>query len=333
MQRQMARGIHCVQVFSAAFAALMSCDVRSVPIASTKTGIAAADVLAGTVGSRVASDAQQGDLLYVSSDATDKTGSEYVYVYSYPSGQLKGKLTGFGTPEGLCVDGFGDVFVPDNVYSEVYEYAHGTAKPKAILQDEQNGQPVDCSVDPVTGNLAVANFGDVAIFSNASGRPTIYSDADIFEVFACGYDDAGDLYVDGADHSLNFLVAELSKGSTAFSIITLHKLPHTIYLSDGVKWDGKYLAVDDLDRSTIYQVEVRGSVGTVVGSTILTDGYSTGAFWFPNLRPGSGQEAKKIIGTKAYTGVNYWNYPAGGASTKALSVGDPLGVALSPGSK
>jgi hypothetical protein len=290
---------------------------------STKT-LSTVDVprAASTVG-------KERGFLYVSSVNS-------VAVFTYPGGLFKGKLSGFGSPAGLCVDESGDLFVTDQIYNAIYEYPHGSAQPSAVLSDGPYSKPQDCSLDPTTGNLAVKNNADydlgIGVYRHAKGKPSFYADPDFYQYFGCGYDSQGNLFTDGWNHSLEFVVAELPKGSSSFVAITLRKLPYTIYLSGGIKWDGKYVAIDDMDRSTIYQVKVRRSVGTVVGATVLTDGYSTGAFWFPGLRWGeSGRQATQVVGTHAYSGIQYWNYPAGGHSTKTISIGDPFGVTVSPG--
>jgi hypothetical protein len=53
-------------------------------------------------------EAASENLLYVSDIGTNE-----VDVYPYPSGSLVGKLTGFGSVAGLCVNKGGDVFVVD----------------------------------------------------------------------------------------------------------------------------------------------------------------------------------------------------------------------------
>lgn len=269
-------------------------------------------------------------LLYVSNG-----NDSAVWVFAYPSGALKGVVYGFRLPEGACVDKLGDVFITDLVYGVIFEYPHGSAKPKAVLVDKPYSNPEDCAVDPTTGNLAVAHVADynlgVAIYRQAQGAPIFYADPDFFEYSGCGYDSAGNLFIDGIDRSFKLIVAELPKGSSTFTNITLRRLRHKFVNSGGIKWDGKYVAIDDLDYSVIYQVRVQGSIGTVVGSTKFSDGYYTGAFWFPGLQWGqSGRQATRVIGSHGYVGVQYWDYPAGGTSTKMISAGDVLGITVSP---
>ena len=119
-------------------------------------------------------DAKEQQLLYVSDQKTDD-----VYVYSYPTGKLVGTLTGFAAPYGQCTDKSGNVFITQFDASDVTEYAHGGTNPIKTL-DTAGEYPVGCSVDPKTGNLAVAKFisdnypGGIFVLAHATGTPTEY---------------------------------------------------------------------------------------------------------------------------------------------------------------
>lgn len=272
-------------------------------------------------------------LLYVSSSTGDNTAG--VDVFAYRGGVLRGKLAGFKDPRGLCVDRGGNIFVPDQLDDEIFEYSHGSAKPIATLHDVPYSGPADCSIDPTSGDLAVANLSTanygIAIFKEAKGKPKVYTYGNYGDYFACGYDDSGNLFVGSLDGNWHFMLLEIPKGNTDFIKITLHKLPYEFSYTGGVKWDGKYVAVDDQGASTIYQIDVKGSVGTVVGSTRLAYGAESGAFWFPDLKFGeNGREATRVLATVAGTDVDYWNYPTGGVPVEYVPVGNPLGVAVSP---
>ena len=81
------------------------------------------------------------------------------------------------------------------------EYKHGGKKRIQTLTMSRY-VAVDCSVDPTTGNLAVtwnrsaSSENYIAIYKDASGSPTLYGLNDDF-VFYCGYDNKGNLFVDG----------------------------------------------------------------------------------------------------------------------------------------
>jgi DNA-binding beta-propeller fold protein YncE len=165
----------------------------------------------------MAAEARNGSLLYVSSVLTGD-----VYVYSYSTQKLVGTLTGFTQPYGLCADKAGNVWVVNDGASQLVEYAHGGSTPIATLSDTGE-YPEGCSVDAVTGNLAVTNFystsgaGSVSIYAAARGTPQIYSDPAIVNYRFCGYDARGNLFVDGANSSSAFVFAELPKGKPATS--------------------------------------------------------------------------------------------------------------------
>ncbi len=129
----------------------------------------------------------------------------------------------------MCTDDHGDVFMTEIVDStgRIVEYAHGGTHPIATLTDP--GYPMGCSVDPTTGDLAVANFatssqsGGLAIYKSATGNPTSFTDPSFHTYSFCGYDDQGNLFVDGIgpEPSNSFKLAELAKRSSSLTTVTL----------------------------------------------------------------------------------------------------------------
>jgi hypothetical protein len=276
----------------------------------------------------MAPDAKKHALLYISDQGTND-----VYIYSYPGGALKGTLTGFDQPYGMCTDKAGDVFIANTQKQDVLEYRHGGENPIATLSDS-GYYPVGCSVDPTTGNLAVTNFqaleskpGNVAIYAGAQGTPTSYSDSNMPLYEFCGYDDKGNLFIDGYNATGGFAFAELPTGSSNFTNISLNT---TVYQPGAVQWDGKYVAVGDQyygngPASAIYRVSISGSSGTVVGTTLLkqgTDGVQVVQFW---------KRGKKVIGSNVLAGsANVWKYPSGGnAKTLVTGLKIPYGATVS----
>lgn len=265
------------------------------------------------------------DLLYVSD-----SGADAVYVYRWRTGQLKGILTGFNGVNGLCVNQSGDVWITNAGASEIEEYAHGGTQPVAILSDPGE-YPFACSVDPRSGNLAVTNLsvsnggGNIGVYPDAKGKPEAYSDSAFYHYFSCGYDNQGNLFIDGVDRRKHVEFAELPLGSQVFTNIKLLHLPSKIYIAGGVQWDGKYIAIgSQLSPSAIYQVKVSGSRGTVVGSTLLNQSQVVTGFW---------KQGPKVIAPDALAGaIRFYNYPAGGDPTKVLShKGEPVGAVVSTG--
>jgi len=289
------------------------------PGAIGQTSANAAHAERGT--SWMAPDAKKKDLLYISDEGADK-----VYVYSYPKGKLKGALAGFTAPRGECVDKTGDVFITNFYSHNIIEYAHGGTSPIATLSDPGYA-PIDCSVDPTTGNLAVTNYGstgtlsgDVAIYKHAKGSPkAYYSDPDIFYMLSCGYDNASNLFVDGATSSGAFEFAELPSGGSSLQNI---KLNQSIEYPGGVQWDGKHVAVGDTYANVIYQFTISGKKGKKVGSTSLSGASYIYQFWI--------QKPKVIGPNDGYPNVKLWDYPAGGSPIKIITGLDiPVGATVS----
>ena len=265
-------------------------------------------------------------LLYVS----DRDAAE-VTVYTYPQGKLVGTLTDFTQPQGECVDKAGDVFITDRLSQDIFEYAHGATSPVATLSDAGEN-PYGCSVDPKTGNLAVTNLagngstqGSVSIYKGASGTQTMYTDSAIYYYGFCGYDTKGNLFLDGTNQGSAFEFAELPKGSSTFTNITLNQ---SISYPGGVQWNGKYVAVGDWNNPDIYEFAISGSSGTLVGSTALGSGDSgVSQFWIQGkavIAPDENSERYQYI-------LLTFKYPAGGTATQALTNGinTPWGTTVS----
>jgi hypothetical protein len=271
-------------------------------------------------------EAKGEDLLYISDQGTND-----VYVYSYPQGKLVGTLTGFDVPTGLCADEAGDVFIPNGFGADIVEYAHRGKSPIATLSDAGKS-PSGCGVDPKTGNLAVANYcsvnasghctghGSVAIYANAMGSPTQHIDHNISNVYFCGYDTKGNLFLDGTQNSA-FAFAELRSGKSIFTKIALNQ---AIQTPGNVQWDGTEVAVGDIGTGVIYQFTISGESGTEVGSTPLTGSSYVTQFWI---------QPPKVIGPNVYSSggnVLFWKYPAGGSPTKTIGgLSKPVGATVS----
>ncbi|MGA9420212.1 MAG: hypothetical protein WBV40_13765 [Candidatus Cybelea sp.] len=283
----------------------------------------------------MAPEAKKKDLLYVS-DYSSPHRSNSVWVYSYPEGKLVGKLSGFREPAGQCVDKAGDVFVTDFGASRILEYAHGGTSPINTL-DDSGYAPQDCSIDPTTGNLAVVNYlslyssrfgpGNVAIYPNAIGLPTYYSAPNVAIYFYCGYDNSGNLYVDGGGRGY-WGFAELLRGASSLTDLTLNQ---KFKLPGAIQWDGSHLAVGDQDAHAIYEFAINGSKGTKVGTTPLVGSSHVAQFWIQDGRV----IAPDALFTKRHhlrgrKRINFYQYPTGGSPTKIITgVRDPVGATVS----
>jgi hypothetical protein len=265
------------------------------------------------------------DLLYVADSAANA-----VYVYRWRTGVLKQTLTGFDGVNGVCADRAANVWVANTGAFELEEYAHGGTQSIATLSDPGE-YPFSCSIDPTSGDLAVTNLnasyngGNVGIYAKASGTPRFYMDSAFSAYFSCAYDDKGNLFVDGTDKRKHVEFAELVHGSTTLTTIKLRKLPAKILIAGGVQWDGKYVALQSqLSPAAIYQIQVVGATGTVVGATPLSQVQIAVSFW---------KQGPKVVVPDALAGeINFYNYPAGGDPTKVIShSGEPVGAVVSKG--
>jgi hypothetical protein len=326
----------------AAAVAIVGCSngaLQSPPVQQVQSALSLQQHLATLPGRRLvitthpdrrrswmAPDAKKKALLYVSDQ-----DNAVVDVYSYPKGALKGTLTGFADPEGECVDKAQDVFITDFRANVIYEYAHGGTFPVAVLADP-GGQPIGCSVNRKNGNLAVSNIfgissapGNIEVYAGAQGEPTMYVNPAVPILYFCGYDNKGNLFIDGLGNSDNFLFEELPNNSSTFTNVTLSQ---TIYSPGGVQWDGKYVAVGDYSHGGIYQFTISGSTGTLEGSTPLNNSFEVNQFWI--------QGAKVTAGSSAFNPhVDLYDYPAGGnpiktwASPPPSQEFSPVGAAVS----
>jgi hypothetical protein len=275
-----------------------------------------------------------GDLLYTS--GTGAYSYEGVDIFMYPQGQL---VTTFTTPystngvEGICSDGDGDVFI-DAYFDEagsytgyIFEYAHGGTTPIAVLDDQAPGYnyvPAGCSIDPTTGDLAVANMplsqyttGNIAIYRQAGGKPTLYTSAAFSRYNSVTYDSSGNLYVVGYHSRSGTVFAELPKGGSSLQTTRVRGKVS----GDWIQWDGQGIALfggwqTKKSPPVIFRISVSGSSGQVIGKTMF-DGminHAGGGFWLQDgtvIFPAGGSRKKGWE-------LGFWNYPAGGEPTQIL---------------
>lgn len=260
------------------------------------------------------------NLLYISDSSLGT-----VVVYTYYPGPITyvGLLIGASDPQGECVDKNQNVWVADYV---LLEYARGQSEPIAMLGDPYGGL-VDCSVDPVTGNLAAVTFqivyGNVAIYKHAAGKPKIYVLNNFNEVEACAYDGSGNLFIAGPSRSSGtFQLAELRHGGRRFGIVTLNQ---AIGSAGGMQWDGKHLVIGDSANAILYEFDISGNTGTVVGSTPINGSSYVEQFFIQ----GNHVIVPSHQGLRGSFVNLYW-YPKGGFRTRTLwNFSSPIGAAVS----
>jgi hypothetical protein len=292
-------------------------------------------------------------LLYVSD-----WGTEDVFVYDYTTGVLVGTLTNLESPQGQCVDKQGDVWIVSRAGGFVAKFARGGTQPlKKVTTDQE---PFGCSVDPPTGNLAVAGSSQVDVFTHDRSAPKVYQSEFCYPFWAPGYDKAGNLYVQAllygstkpfggrSEQYSDPLACELPHGGTSLRPVQFNQF--NIYFPGSVMWDGKHLTLTDQDymahgETAIYRVteDASGNL-TAVGHTLLSDDCNGNEAQVPQPfivgtknTPVNTTEGTTVAGANILCGngsgfkFDYWKYPAGGNPTFSLQPPptEPMGESVS----
>ncbi|MGA8097325.1 MAG: hypothetical protein WB810_01565 [Candidatus Cybelea sp.] len=171
----------------------------------------------------------------------------------------------------------------------------------------------DLAVGILLGN-SYGPGGQVAIFKNATGTPTVYN-TPLTEEFFDGYDPSGNLFADGYGPS-SFMLVELPKGSSKAVTIATSNAPE---FPGSVQWDGTYLTVFDQITSETYQYTVSGTTATLKHTIQYSGVGDCAQTWIVKGLLYCGD---------AENGGEVFSYPAGGApiATFTGSFDEPLGV-------
>jgi hypothetical protein len=210
----------------------------------------------------------------------------------------------------MCSDTTGNVFITTK--GGVWAYHHGDTNPYETLSGV-GGYPVQCSTDPTTGNLAVSytetrtsgSMGEVAIFQNAQGTPTVFSVNQFKEAGGCAYDSDGNLFVEGVSNGAVAL-SELPNGSSAFATLTLDKAFKSADIGD-LQWTGTYLAFKLALQRKLYHITISGTTATVTGKTVAKNIHLTYSDdW-------TIQGSTLVAAAKPHDKyISYYNWPGGG---------------------
>ena len=173
----------------------------------------------------------------------------------------------------------------------------------------------DLAVGILLGN-SYGPGGQVVIFKNATGTPTVYNTPLAKEYFD-GYDAKGNLFADGFGPSYNWMLVELPKGSSKFVTIKTSNSPQ---FPGSVQWDGTYLSVFDQETASTYQYTVSGTTATLKNTVQFTGAADCAQTWI----------VKGLVycGDFGNDGGEVFKYPAGG-SPIAVFTGNfdgPLGT-------
>jgi hypothetical protein len=261
---------------------------------------------AGTSGFLYVSDAGAGDV--------------QVYDWPNPTNPIA-TLTGFSEPQGVCSDGK-DAYITSTTAATVVEYAGGATKPTRTIVDP-NGLPVDCSSDPSSGDLAVANIlsksygqGSIEIYHKAKGKPIYISSKDIFKMFNIQYDGSGNLWVNGLNAQYSEVFGELPAGSKHIETIC-PPAPQSEFPS-GLAWDGKHILLAGIksSQSGVYTMKGCKEVGFIPiagGDTVFF-----------------AVDRNRLVSADAGNlDVNIYAYPKGGNPIQTLhGFSQPIGVTI-----
>jgi hypothetical protein len=245
-----------------------------------------------------------GQLAYVSDPGQIFAGYPgYVYIYAwnipgFTRGTFMGQLAGpLVEPTGVCVDKNQNVYVADFATSLIWKYAWNDVIPIGVLPDPGNN-PLSCSVDKTTGNVAVTNLSTT---NNGSGSVYVYpgGSADwvpyynigapsnvLNQMWFAGYDTNGNLFADGCVQQPpsgctlgppNNYVVELPKGADEFVPIGVQGVGLTaIQVPGQIQWDGAG-NLDVGDGTTV--------PGNSPGACIAQPGSGCGALYATVIKP------------------------------------------------
>lgn len=288
-------------------------------------------------------------LLYIADWATNS-----VYVYDYPSGKKVGDITAdMDYPYGECVDKKGDWYVANLESGTTLEFQHGGTSP--INTYSTDGYAIGCSVD-AKGDVAVTDFagislkynspGQICVWKSGKGSSTCYTAAGCYYMWPAGYDDKGNLIVEG-ELTGRFNVCELAAGARTMTTLSFNE---SIGFPGGTMWDGKYIALGDQGvggiETGIYHATLSGSTLTSVGKAILEDDcyksytdvvqpFIVGA----ENTPVNHEQGNVVLGGNlwcTYEGhpqFTLWHYPKGGNPFKLIASPpvEPYGQVVSIG--
>jgi hypothetical protein len=282
-------------------------------------------------GSWMLPEAATDNLMYISDP-----GSGAIMVYTYPRAGYKfvGVINSPIQPLGECVDAKQNVWTTGNIDFQsyvLYQYAHGTTSPSAVLQDPV-GTPIACAVDHANGNLAVASINadgsnlPLAVYKNGSGKPNQFEYQYLYPEFLT-YDNKGDLFaVGGRPNDGAVSLVELPRGGK--NLVPIQISQH-FKATGGIAWDGKYLAMADAGAATIYRFQISGSAATEVGSVAVP-----GAQTIDQLTIDGNRALVPSHPSQGAGFLNIYRYPAGGIRLRTLrNFSQPYAAVISFGPK
>jgi hypothetical protein len=262
-------------------------------------------------------------------------------MYSLPKLQLKGALTGFSEPQGMCSDTKGNVYVANTGSEHVFRISR--AGSIVATYTDPDGYPVGCAYDPATGNLAVTDLfgfygqGQVLVYKCPSCSPTVLSNPAQYFYYFASYGPNSVLWASGRDSYGAYMVSAC--GASSCNTVTLSG--GTIYFPGAVQWDGvrsNWVLFDQLCGDTEAACSYPVSDSGVLGNPTYFLNSAGGNICDMVQGVIGGNQRKFVIGSDyefcgtASNSVARWAYPAGGEPTNSSALSEytvPDGAAIS----
>ncbi|MGB6516959.1 MAG: hypothetical protein WBE79_00485 [Candidatus Cybelea sp.] len=283
----------------------------------------------------ISPDAKDAPVLFFLGDV--KLGK--IYIFSLPGMTLKGKITGLSGPLGMCSDRAGNIYVAESLQGRVDEFTR-TGTQIATYAYSYGGSVSGCAVNPQNGYLAVLNnAAGVLIFSSPSSPPTILRVPDRPYLAFAGYNDKGELWVDG-NYSQGFVLFRCNAKCKPLNVYGAQE-----FRAGTVQWDNVRKTWVIFDQSCDHQnpgacsypVSEQGVLGKQTsydnykGARVCRVGQAVIGAYGQRFVVG-GDADHDFCGGPTGNAVYRWAYPAGGNPTNYAVLPNnavPYGAAIS----
>jgi len=262
----------------------------------------------------------------------------YVYVWDTTGKQIA-QITGFSQPQGLAVDGKGDLYIADTNNSQIVELKPPYTKTPIKLADP-GYYPAGVAVVTIGKDTYVAasnicsapncTQGGFIVYKNGKSKGAFQS-SNIYRAYFLDFDKKGNLYADGENSSYSVVVGEVPgaiKNKQTFNLLTYN---NTIYFPGGVQVTSKGLiGIDDQEGYAVYTYKppVKGSLGSPVYTTSLSGVGDAVEFAL------TANNKDLWISDYSYSKAEEFAYTAGGSPVDSFTAGSyALGVAVYPADK